>query len=314
MKIKFWGVRGSIPTPLSPEQVQSKLNAVIQKVSVADLKNNETRQKFITSLSEKVYGTVGGNTPCVEITTKNKETIIIDCGSGLRVCGKKISSSNNKTYHIFLSHFHWDHIQGLPFFDPAFNPSVTLKFYSSFPNIKEVLNSQMKKPFFPVQMDTSFTKNIEYCTFAEDKKCLLVDGFSVMSKRMCHPGGSFSYSFNENGHKFIYASDVELKPDDFKKTEENIAFFDHADVLLFDAQYTLDEAIEKENWGHSSFCYAIDFAIIWNISKLYLFHHDPVYDDQKLYKILELSRWYADYASNNKLEVNLAIENREIEL
>jgi len=314
MKVKFWGVRGSLPTPISPEQVQSKINAVVQRIQIEDLKNNDTRQKFISILPEWLYGTIGGSTPCIEITANNNETIIIDCGSGMRMCGKKFASTNNKTYHIFLSHFHWDHLQGLPFFDPAFNPKSKLKFYSSFTNIQKYLENQMSLPYFPVQMETSFTKQIEYIHLKEDTIIPVVDNVTVMSKRMYHPGGSFSYSFSENKHKIIYASDVELQQKDFEQTDENSNFFKDADVLLFDAQYTVEEAIKKENWGHSAFCYAIDFAIMWNISKLYLFHHEPSYDDKKLYTILELSRWYADYASKGKLEVNLAIENKEIEI
>ncbi|HZK20427.1 MAG TPA: MBL fold metallo-hydrolase [Treponemataceae bacterium] len=312
MKVKFWGVRGSHPTPISPDQVRSKLNAVIQRIQPENVIDNNSRQKFIASLPDWLYGTIGGNTPCIEITTNKNETIIIDCGSGMRSCGKTHLSSNDKTFHIFLSHFHWDHIQGLPFFDPAYNLSSCLKFYSSFSNMSEYLKQQMKSPFFPVEMDTSFTKEIEYILFESSKPYEIVDNISVTSKQMCHPGGSYSYAFSENGHKFIYASDVELQQKDFERTPENIAFFSNADVLLLDAQYTAEEALEKENWGHSTFCYAIDFAIVWNIKKLYLFHHEPAYNDEKLFGILEVAKWYADYASGGVLRVHLAIEDREI--
>src|SRR5574344_1015602 len=129
-----------------------------------------------------------------------------------------------------------------------------------------------------------------------------------------HPGNSYSYSFEQDGKKFIYATDVELQEKDFDKDIPSNHFFEDADVLVLDSQYTVEEAIQKEKWGHSAFCYAIDFANAWNIKSLYLFHHEPTYDDKKIYSILQAARWYASYTAHTNVKVYLAIEGQEIEL
>ena len=132
--------------------------------------------------------------------------------------------------------------------------------------------------------------------------------------KMSHPGNSYSYAISENGKKFVYATDVELSQKDFEKTSARIKVFQDADVIVLDSQYTVAEAYQKENWGHSAFCYAIDFAVHWNIKSVYLFHHEPTYDDKKLHSILHAARWYAQYIEHANMQVYLATEGTEINL
>ena len=146
LNIHFWGVRGSIPAPLSPQQIQSKIMAAVQRIKPEDLTNQETRAKFISNLPSWIFGTIGGNTPCIEIIHNNTD-IILDAGTGLRVLGK--NRKNNNHFHILFSHFHWDHIQGLPFFDPIFNPKTTLDIYSPWKETEEFLTKQTEEPFSP---------------------------------------------------------------------------------------------------------------------------------------------------------------------
>ena len=131
---------------------------------------------------------------------------------------------------------------------------------------------------------------------------------------MNHPGNSYSYAVCENGKKFVYATDVELKAQDFGYSKEAESVFRNADCVVLDSQYTVEEAYRKENWGHSAFCYAVDFAIHWNVKKLYLFHHEPTYDDKKLNSILQAARWYAQYIEHSEIEIYLAKEDSEFEL
>lgn len=313
MKIKFWGVRGSIPTPLSPEKIQSKIQAVVQRITEKDIKDIDSREKFIASLPDWINGTVGGNTSCVELIPKSGESIILDCGSGMRALGKKMSKEGKTVFHIFFSHFHWDHIQGLPFFDPAFNPRAEIHFYSPRDDIRDYLDTQMTAPvLFPVPL-AAFSGDLYYHTI-EPGEVFQIGSLTCKFKKMKHPGDSYSYSFEEDGKKFIYATDVELIPANFEQIPENSDFFKNADVILMDAQYTATEAIEKMDWGHSSYCYCIDFASLWNIKKLMLFHHEPMYDDKKLYSILQAARWYANYSVPDKLEIDLSIEGNEVEI
>ena len=140
----------------------------------------------------------------------------------------------------------------------------------------------------------------------------LLDGIKVNSHKMRHPGDAYAFSFEYGGKKFVYATDVELKTTDYQNSTTGEGVFRNADAIVIDSQYTVEEVYRKENWGHSSFCYAIDFAVYWGIKNVYLFHHEPVYDDKKLNSILEAARWYAQYINHSDIKVYLAKESQEI--
>lgn len=311
MKIYFWGVRGSLPTPILPHQIQSKIMAVIQRITPSDLESEETRAQFVSTLPSWIFGTTGGNTSCLEI--KNEDTeIILDAGTGISVLGKKGKLPQNKHYNLFFSHFHWDHIQGLPFFDAAYDPSSTFDVYSAFEDTEKYLRKQMETPYYPVPFD-AFTKNFAFHKIEENTP-ITIDSITINTCKMSHPGDSYSYSFECNNKKFVYATDVELKAKDFLKNEKTNAVFKDADCIVLDSQYTVEEAYRKENWGHSAFCYAIDFAVYWNIKNVYLFHHEITYDDKKLNSILQAARWYAQYINHSDINIYLATEGQEINL
>ncbi len=312
MKVRFWGVRGSIPTPVSPEQIQAKINAVVQRIKPEDLESADSRERFLAGLPAWLYGTVGGNTPCVQLVTKDGKEMILDAGSGIRELGKKAVLPKDMHYDIFFSHFHWDHIQGLPFFDAAYNPEVSFDFYSPVEDAREILSNQMQKSYYPVGFD-SFTRKIDF-HYVHPGTGFSVSGLSVNSCRLKHPGDSYAYSFIEDGKKFVYATDVELI--DFTQIEdENVhKVFYGADAVVLDSQYTIEEAFRKENWGHSAFCYAIDFAAKMNIKSVYLFHHEPTYNDKKINSLLQAAKWYSDYISHSRISIHLAVEGLEFEV
>ncbi len=312
MKIKFWGVRGSIPTPVSQAQVQKKIEAVIQKITPEDIATPETKEKFLASISQHIFGTVGGNTACVEVIGAKGEKIIIDAGTGIRSLGKKYAK-NDAPIHILFSHFHWDHIQGLPFFDPIFQKNREIHFYSFSEESEEYLKKQMSSPFFPVTMDAC-SKNLHFHKLHNGQE-FSIGNIKITTRSMEHPGGCFAYSFVEKNKKFIYSSDVEISLEDFEKNSQTEAFFNNPDIMVIDSQYTLNEAVEKKHWGHTSFCYAIDFASVWNTKKLFLFHHEPTYDDKKLYKILASARHYSSYSAHNKkMFIELSVEGKEYDV
>jgi phosphoribosyl 1,2-cyclic phosphodiesterase len=298
--------------PISAQQVRAKIDSVIQRITLGDIESPDARARFIASLPDWLYGTVGGNTACVQITSASGARIIMDAGSGIRGISH-FAPPDDKTYHIMLSHFHWDHLQGLPFFVHAYNKNIRLVFYSVSPHLKTILENQMSSPYFPVPFSCAFTPNIEYRT-VEPGVPFSVGGMTVVTKKMRHPDDSFAYKFVENQKTFIFATDTELSQSDFERNDEGVKFFDGADVIVLDSQYTAREAVEKENWGHSSFCYAVDFAASWNIKKLFLFHHDPTYDDKKLYSILKAARMYSRRISRKNVEVYLSQEGMSFEL
>jgi len=313
MLVKFWGVRGSIPAPQLPSQVRSKISAILERITAEDIKTPENRERFLAALPPWLFGTVGGNTPCVSVSGESeKDIIVFDMGSGFRELGVSMGKEKPKpeNYYIFLSHFHWDHLQGLPFFGPAYDPGVTLRFYSPTTKLETALHGQMTSPYFPVHMESMGSKK----EFLQITGPLKIGSLSVDYKKMNHPGDSYSYKITEGNRIFIFATDTELSANDFQKTEENINYFDNADCIVLDSQYTLGEAIEKYNWGHSAFSLAVDFAANWNIKQLFLFHHDPTYDDRKLFNMLQSARWYTERMGIKGIEISLAMEGREINL
>lgn len=316
MTVKFWGVRGSLPTPVTSFQIQSKISAVVQRITPDDLVSPDDRERFMASLPEYMLGTTGGNTACVELTGQKGTKIILDAGSGIRALGKEGGKSADNHYNIILSHLHWDHIQGFPFFDPLFDGRTTIDCYSTNEAAESALRAQMSEPCFPVKFDT-VADRITFHTIKAGS-AFEAGEFDVHCCMMEHPGGSTAYSFTERDgagesgapKKFVYATDVELRVAQADETDESAkeAVFSGADCVVLDSQYTVAEAYKKGGWGHSAFCYAVDFAAKWDIKSLYLFHHEPTYNDKKLYNILETARWYAQYIERSDVKVYLARE------
>ena len=313
MKIQFWGVRGSLPTPTTPSRIKSKISAIVEQITPEDIVNAESRERFLAGLPPWLFGTVGGNTTCLSVALDNpQEIIVFDCGTGLRELGISSSKGMDKVhqYHIFLTHFHWDHLQGYPFFNPAYDPSVNIDFYSPKPDLEINLNGQMNPPYFPVTMESMGSKKIFHIL----EKPVNIGGAIISWKKMSHPGDSYSYKVDNGKYKFIFSTDSELSTADFTQNEENVSYFQDADLLVLDSQYTLGEAIEKYNWGHTAFSMAVDFAAHWGIKHLVLFHHDPTYDDKKLFNNLQSARWYMERMNIYNIKLSLAIEGLEIEL
>ena len=313
MHVYFWGVRGSIPAPQLPSQIKSKISAILERVTPDDLVSEKSREKFLSELPPWLFGTVGGNSTCLSVTLDNpKELIVFDCGSGLRELGllqaqEKVKISN---YHIFLTHYHWDHLQGLPFFGPGYDPSVNLNFYSPFPELEHVIKGQMNPPYFPVTFDIMGSK--KYYQRLTDS--IEINNIKINYRKMNHPGDSYSYRLDDGKKIFIFSTDTELSAEDFAQTEENIKYFKGADLLVIDSQYTLGEAIEKFNWGHSAFSMAVDFGANWGIKHIVLFHHDPGYDDRKLHNILQSAKWYMERMNVKGIQLSIATEGMEIAL
>jgi len=311
MQIRFWGVRGSLPSPQLPSQIRSKISAILERLTPGDLESPESRERFLAGLPPWLFGTVGGNSPCVSVQLDDTdEMIIFDAGSGIRELGLAVSREKNKPsqYHIFFSHFHWDHIMGIPFFNPAYDSSVKVNFYSPLAALETALNGQMNSPYFPIHMESMASKKRFHILTVP----VNLSGVTISYRKLNHPGDSYSFKIDDGKHKFIYATDTELSSNDFIMNDENSSYFSKADIIVIDSQYTLGEAIEKYNWGHSAFSLAVDFAANWKIKHMVLFHHDPTYEDHKLFTILQSAKWYTERLNLKGIKLSLAMEGTEI--
>lgn len=314
MRFTVWGSRGSHPTVLTPAAVRSKISTVVQRIRATDIVDASTRERFLASLPSWLFGTTGGNTACVQLEIDDRRQIIFDAGSGIINFGYSQLHRDPppNEYHIFFTHFHYDHIQGFPFFVHAFNPAVRIHFYSPVENLQEILSHQMGHPYFPIRMEDKMSGNFEFHQLTGSE--VDVYGATVRWRELNHPGKAYGYRVDYEGRSFGYITDVELLESDFAKTEENAQFFTSIDAMILDTQYTLDEAIEKYTWGHSSFSLGVDFALAWEVSRLYMFHHEPQYDDKKIEQNLQNARWYANWMGGTGLKVSLAREGETIDV
>lgn len=265
IKIRFWGIRGSAPAP-SKETVK-----------------------------------YGGNTPCMEIVS-GKDLIICDCGTGLRFLGEKlIRSRRTINAAIFVSHIHWDHISGLPFFRPIYYKENSFKIFGPKPigmSLKNALNRAISPPFFPVAL-----KNIPAKMTFKDvaTKTVKYSNLKVTPFLLSHPGGALGWRFEFPGGKsVVYVSDNE--PSENKN--RLIKWVNKADIMIHDAQYTLGEYKKHQGWGHSPYNYPIDIAKTAGVKNLILSHFDPTHSDKMMDEI------------NKKLPKNcqLAFEGKVVEL
>jgi phosphoribosyl 1,2-cyclic phosphodiesterase len=247
MQITFWGVRGSIPTP-----------------------GSHTVQ-------------IGGNTSCVEVRA-GKAILVFDGGTGLRLLGKKLLKEMPITAYMFFSHVHWDHIQGFPFFEPAFVPGNEFHLYGGnnvSRTLEETLAGQMDHPNFPVELGTMAAK-MAFLDMAEGVPVPIDDGAGgkvlVTSARGNHPQGVFAFRVDHGGKAIVYATDTEHY--EGRVDQKLVDLAKGAAVLIYDSQYTPEEYEGKKGWGHSTFEEGAKIARLAGAKKLVLFHHDPTQSDE----------------------------------
>lgn len=259
MNVKFWGVRGSIPSP---------------------------------GASTARYG---GNTSCVSIHPDRGKILVLDASTGIRELGKAVAASAEEIF-ILLSHTHWDHIQGFPFFIPIYQPKRKIYVFQTLQDKTMLcaLIEQMDGAHFPVNLDhlPSETKCI-----TEDAIAFLRDhGFCISRIATNHPGGGYGYRVEHNGRSVVYLADNELDPPYEKATDftEFVQFCQRTDVLIHDAQYLKKDMPHKHGWGHSLVSQACDLAVAAEAKHLILYNHDPERTDQELDSIQKDARSWFD--------------------
>jgi len=243
LQMRFWGVRGSTPAP---------------------------------GKDKLVYG---GNTPCVEIRDASGQILIFDGGSGIRELGQQLATEfagGNFSAHLFLTHFHWDHIQGIPYFKPLFAPTTTLGVHSwtSGEVTRRILEDQMRAPYFPVNLaDVSARMRFEQMKSDRVK----LGEVSVESFPLNHPQGAYGYRIEAGGKSIVYATDLEHGDPQLDRVLRDYA--SGADVLIYDAQYNDEEYATHRGWGHSTWREATQVARDAGVGRLFLIYFDPAHAD-----------------------------------
>ncbi|MBW2142364.1 MAG: MBL fold metallo-hydrolase [Deltaproteobacteria bacterium] len=222
-------------------------------------------------------------------------------------------SEGEGTVHFLISHTHWDHIQGFPYFVPALIEGNLIRLYSPKEDLAQnFITQQMDQDMFPIRLE-AMGADIEFVRLAGQNAD--IGGVTVSHKLMRHPGGSYAYRLESSGKILVYASDAEYPKLNQTNIQPYIDFFSNADTLIFDAMYTFSEAVAKIGWGHGAAYVGVDMAVKAGVKRLILFHHEPTYDDEKFREILEKSKTYFSLVREDvDLEILVAAEGLELEV
>jgi phosphoribosyl 1,2-cyclic phosphodiesterase len=301
MKVRFWGARGSIPTPMSEAELQDKIKTALLSAVGVDLTDREAVDRFVERLPSQICTTAGGNTSCIELRAGDA-VFILDCGSGMRMLGNELLrgpfGKGNGEAHIFITHTHWDHVQGLPFFNPAYIPGNVLHFHSPYPDLQMRFEDQQREVYFPVPVD--YMRSTRTWEVLDPNETVEIAGVTIKLTLLSHPGGSYAYRFEHDGRVFVYATDGEYHRMDTESTAHYVEFFRNADLLVFDAQYSFEQAIdEKRDWGHSTPKMGAELAFRAGVKRLALYHHDPGATDEKLWAAVDEAYHHLVFRSRN---------------
>lgn len=256
LEVKFWGVRGSIPTP-SPENLGC-----------------------------------GGNTTCLEVCLSNGKGLVIDGGTGARMLGMDLmrrAAGGSIELDILMTHFHWDHIQGIPFFAPLYDPKNRIQFHTSRSpeDVRNILEGQMTHPYFPVKFELLGAQR-QFADFPAASKKLLGDRVEVTPFALNHPQGATGFRIECDGAVVVHACDHEHGDSEKDKRIREMA--EGASVLIYDAQFTPDEYAAKKGWGHSTWLEGVKIAREAKVQHLVLSHHDPSHTDEFMEAVLAAAR------------------------
>jgi phosphoribosyl 1,2-cyclic phosphodiesterase len=283
--VRFWGVRGSIPAPLSDEQLRQKMRLII-----APKERRSRERDFQPSYLQKSPiprgATYGGNTSCVELR-QDGSILSLDAGSGLRELGLSLTAQDKsfetEPFSILVTHFHWDHIQGFPFFEPCYRAENRILIASALAGVEEAFRAQMAPPFFPKPLDElPATVTFKLLPVGEGVE---LGAFRVRAIPLAHPNGATGYRVEGGGASLVYLTDTELAATDPQMQQAIKEFCQGADLVIADTQFDRDEASRKADWGHSTIFQFIDLLAGTSVSRLALFHYDPKYTDETIDEI-----------------------------
>jgi phosphoribosyl 1,2-cyclic phosphodiesterase len=269
IRVKFWGVRGSIACA-TPDHMK-----------------------------------YGGNTSCIEIEAGDYR-FVMDAGTGIRNYGNAFIKDDVKESHLLLTHTHWDHINGFPFFVPAYDAKRSIHIMAGHlknqGGVQDVLSTQMHNPMFPVPLE-AMQASLKFEDFEAGDSFSLAKGVDIQTAALNHPNGATAYRVNHNGNSVVYVTDTEHVPG---KPDQNIlALIEGADLVIYDSTYTEEEFPAKVGWGHSTWVEGMNLCRAANVKRLAIFHHDPDHNDEFMdnLAIEAADAWEGNFVSREGMEI-----------
>ncbi len=310
MQVRFWGTRGSLPVAPHASTIADKVADALLHANGKTFADKQAALDFANCELEFAVGQgYGGATSCVEVDAGKGAFVVCDMGSGLRELGldtlRRLSDGNRpKEWHFFLSHLHWDHIMGFPFFVPAFVDGAKVIIHAGHSDAEEALRRQQEEISFPVPFEW-LKADIEFRTLVPGTEYQIGE-LSVGLIQQEHSHASYGYRFRDaEGRTAIYSTDAEYKIDKMDEESAMADFMSGADLVIADTMYSLADSVSmKEDWGHSSNIVAVDLCHEAGAKRLALFHHEPTYSDADIQRMHGETIRYEELTRNeNELEV-----------
>ena len=319
MRVRFWGTRGSLPVAAKATAVRRKVAHALVLANGRRFTDEADALAFVDSDLDFATGrTYGGATSCVEIEGGDGSFIVCDMGSGLREFGlsatARCGAGHKSEYHFFLSHLHWDHIMGFPFFVAAFDPEAIITIHSGHADAETALRRQQEEISFPVPFDWLRAK-IRFVKL-EPGRSYDIAGLNVKLIRQYHAHDSYGFRFDDGQRTVIYSTDSEHRLGDMEHEARFEAFFARADVVICDTMYSLADSVTmKEDWGHSSNLVAVDLCHAAASKRLVLFHHEPAYSDEDIQRMHTETIRYEELMREDRptLEIICAYDGLELD-
>jgi phosphoribosyl 1,2-cyclic phosphodiesterase len=322
VRVRFWGTRGSIPVALTWRDVRDRVVRALVQANGHALDTEEKAYAFAEQhLDPALTHTFGGHSACVEFephgSADAERFFVCDMGSGARAFGEHImarQSGRPATVNVFMSHVHWDHIMGFPFFRPAYQSAFHIRIHGCHETLEHAFRLQQAPPCFPVAF-SHLTARIEFVHLppGESRE---IDGVRVTAQKQLHSGDSYGYRFEADARSLVYTTDSEHKLDNRADTQSFVGFFRDADLVVFDAMYSLADAVSvKADWGHSSNVVGVELCQLARAKRLALYHHEPANDDHAIARILRETRRLEELTRDgHAIQILAAYDGLEIDL
>lgn len=321
MQIRFWGTRGSLPVAPQADTIRNKIADALVAAGGRHFADRAAANLFLENECDFAAAhSYGGATSCVEIDVGEGAFVVCDMGSGLREFGldslrRCAQGGHPREWHFFLSHLHWDHIMGFPFFVPSFIPGSKIVIHAGHAEAEYALHRQQEEISFPVPFE--FLKaDFEFRTL-KPRQDYQIGAVRVGLFEQHHSHGSYGYRFTgPDGKVAVYATDSEHKIDSMDAERDVVDFLADADIAVCDTMYSLADSVAmKEDWGHSSNIVVIDLCHAARVKRLALFHHEPTYSDEDIQRMHCESIRYEELTREDlPLEVMCAYDGLALEL